>query len=294
MRLIMTLLVRNEEDIIRENLEFHLSQGVDHVIVTDNNSTDGTVEVLQQYEGDGRVTVLFEHRDDHSQGRWVTRMARLAVCEYGADWLINNDADEFWWPRRGTLKSTLEAMPAEVGVLAVGRSNFPPVAEESGPFYRRLVLRESISRNSLGKPLPPKVCHRCYPDVEVRDGNHGISTEFPAAGAATDAIEILHFPMRTYRQFESKIRLGGAALNRNKSLAQGIGRTWRYLYGEYRAGRLGDYYRSQMVDAQAVRAGLRDGSLVEDHRLRQYLERLPAMSPAGRGRRPRIPVRVSD
>ena len=32
MKLVMTLLVRDEEDIVRENLDFHLAQGVDQVI----------------------------------------------------------------------------------------------------------------------------------------------------------------------------------------------------------------------------------------------------------------------
>jgi hypothetical protein len=40
MRLVMTLLVRDEIDIIRQNIEFHLRHGVDFVIGTDNGSTD--------------------------------------------------------------------------------------------------------------------------------------------------------------------------------------------------------------------------------------------------------------
>ena len=42
MKLVMTLLVRDEQDIVRENLDFHLAQGVDQVIVTDNGSEDAT------------------------------------------------------------------------------------------------------------------------------------------------------------------------------------------------------------------------------------------------------------
>lgn len=46
----MTLLVRDEQDIIRENIEFHLSQGVSFFIVTDNLSADGTAAILKEYE----------------------------------------------------------------------------------------------------------------------------------------------------------------------------------------------------------------------------------------------------
>ena len=54
MKLVMTLLVRDEEDIVRENLDFHLAQGVDEVIVTDNGSEDDTLEIVRSYEAERR------------------------------------------------------------------------------------------------------------------------------------------------------------------------------------------------------------------------------------------------
>ena len=125
MKLVMTLLVRDEQDIVRENLDFHLAHGVDEVIVTDNGSEDATVEILREYESQGVVRLLFEPADDYSQGRWVTRMARLAATE-GADWVINNDADEFWWPRAGSLRSIFDQLDDEVGLVVARRQNFVP------------------------------------------------------------------------------------------------------------------------------------------------------------------------
>ena len=52
----MTLVVRDERDIVEQHLAFHLAAGVDEVIVTDHASTDGTEDVLARYERDGRVT----------------------------------------------------------------------------------------------------------------------------------------------------------------------------------------------------------------------------------------------
>ena len=105
----MTLLVRDERDIVEEHLAFHLAAGVDEVIVTDHASTDGTEEILERYAADGRVRVLRETEGPFRQREWVTRMARLAATEHGADWVINGDADEFWWPRGGSLQEVHDA-----------------------------------------------------------------------------------------------------------------------------------------------------------------------------------------
>src|SRR5213595_2731300 len=215
MKLVMTLLLRDEEDIVRENLDFHIAQGVDRVIVTDNGSEDATVDILREYEAEGAVRLLLEPADDYSQGRWVTRMARLAADE-GADWVINNDADEFWWPRSGTLASTFESLDDNVGVVIARRTNFVPQPEDDQPFWERMMTRERESLNPVGKPLPPKLAHRAHPEIEVVQGNHRVRG--PELGERLDdgTVEILHFPMRSYAQFENKIAKGGAAYARNR------------------------------------------------------------------------------
>ena len=266
MKLVMTLLVRDEEDIVADNLDFHLAQGVDEVIVTDNGSVDGTLEILRAYEARGLVRIIVEPTDDYSQGRWVTRMARMAATEHKADWVINNDADEFWWPRAGTLRTLFEDLGGDVGAVVGHRTNFVPRPEDDRPYWERMTLRERESLNPVGKPLPPKLAHRAHPEIVVVQGNHRIKG--PDVGSEVDdgSIEILHFPMRSYAQFENKIVKGGRAYARNKELPEKTGRTWRRLYETWEQGGLPAHYEASVV-AEAARQ-----DLLEDTRLRDYLE----------------------
>jgi len=275
MKLVMTLLVRDEEDIVADNLDFHLAQGVDEVIVTDNGSVDGTLEILRAYEARGLVRIIVEPTDDYSQGRWVTRMARMAATEHKADWVINNDADEFWWPREGTLRTLFEGLGGDVGVVVGHRTNFVPRPEDDRPYWERMTLRERESLNPVGKPLPPKLAHRAHPEIVVVQGNHRIKG--PDVGSELDdgSIEILHFPMRSYAQFENKIVKGGRAYARNKELPEKTGRTWRRLYETWERGGLPAHYEASVV-AEAARQ-----DLLEDTRLRDYLEALRLSASTG-------------
>jgi glycosyltransferase involved in cell wall biosynthesis len=267
MKLVMTLLVRDEQDIIAEHLDFHLAQGVDEVIVTDNGSVDATLEILREYEARGVARIILEPSDDYSQGRWVTRMARMAADD-GADWVINSDADEFWWPRSGSLASTFEGLDGGTGVVVARRTNFVPQPEDDRPFWERMTVRERESLNPVGKPLPPKLAHRAHPEITVVQGNHRV--QGPDLGERVDdgTVEILHFPMRSYAQFENKIVKGGQAYARNRELSEKVGRTWRRLYEVWEQGDLPAHYADSVVSDPD-----RD-DLVEDTRLRDYLREL--------------------
>ena len=53
MRVVETLVVRDEADIVDEQLTYHLNAGVDFVIATDHESRDGTSEILESYARQG-------------------------------------------------------------------------------------------------------------------------------------------------------------------------------------------------------------------------------------------------
>jgi hypothetical protein len=277
MKLVMTLLVRDETDIISSNIDFHLDQGVDFIIATDNLSIDGTADILHDYERRGLLHYIHQTDDNYAQYRWVTHMARLACTGFGADWVINNDADEFWYPELGDLKEVLGAVPPTCDALAIQRFNFPPRPMAASDFFAdAMTVRERQSFNALGNPLPGKVCHRAFADIEVEQGNHGARRNGHALAALPGPIAILHFPARTYRQFANKVSKGGAAYERNTCLPPEVGSTWRRLHQLYQAGELEALWRTMILDDSMLEAGLRAGSLVRDHRLEHFFNRRQA------------------
>jgi hypothetical protein len=279
MKLIMTLLVRDEEDIVAANIDFHLAHGVDFIIAMDNLSVDRTPQLLRKYAERGLLHYILQTEDNYAQLRWVTDMARLAFTEYGADWIINNDADEFWYPEQGDLKQILNAIPPSYDVVTVERTNFIPRQIQNGEFFAdAMIVRERKSLNALGQSLPGKVCHRAYPDIEVEQGNHAVRRHGRGLATTSAPITIMHFPMRSYRQFANKIALGGAAYGKNNTLAAGVGATWRYLYELFQKGELEAYYLTSIADDAVIDQGLNDGRFMFDVRLKLALSILRRQS----------------
>lgn len=281
MKVVMTLLVRDEEDILRENLDFHFAGGVDEIILMDNLSSDGTAAIAREYERAGRLHYLFQPRDDYSQGRWVTEMASRAIHELRADWVINSDADEFWWPHSGSIKDALASIEPNAVAASVERTNFVTRLDSGEPFWRRMDTRYRVSVNAIGHSLPPKVAHRALTDVVVEQGNHRVYVRGQLAPSVPAPITILHFPVRSRAQFWNKIAKGGAAYARNTELDHTIGATWRYLYRLYLDGRLAEAYDKELFTDDEIAEGVATGTLVRDDRLVRALAGRHSLMEAG-------------
>lgn len=273
MKLVMTLLARDEADVVDAQIAYHLHAGVDFVIATDNRSVDGTTEILERYERDGALRLIREPGDDLRQSEWVTRMASLAATEHGADWVLNADADEFWWPRGGSFRDVLGAIPARYGVLRGAWRNFVPRPDDDRFFAERMTARLRTPRFHP-HPLSThfKSVHRGATDVRIGRGNHEAFGEGLVPLRGWFPIEILHFPVRSLEHCLRKYVTQFVALERNAE--KGIPGHMAEAYRAYRAGRLAEFYAPLVVDDVAVERGLRDGRHAVDTRLRDVLRSL--------------------
>jgi hypothetical protein len=275
MKVVMTLLVRDEVDVVESWLAFHLNAGADFVVATDNRSQDGTSEILRRYAREGLVHVIDEPGEDLRDGEWVTRMARLAATEFGADWVINSDADEFWWPRGGSLKRVLSAIPERYGTVGAFLRTFVPRPGD-GDFADRMTVRFSAlapinDPSSLYRPIR-KIVHRADPGVTLVRGHHAVKDTDLAPLRGWYPIEAFHFPLRTIEQCARKALVMGTAFEQHIDRAStGYLAT---MYDAVRLGEIDDYYRSVLVAEEELEHGLATGRLVIDTRLRDALGRL--------------------
>jgi hypothetical protein len=278
MKLVLTVLARDEADVIEAQVAFHLNAGVDFVIATDNNSHDGTTEILQTYAREGVLHLIREPAEGLRQGEWVTRMARLAATDFGADWVINTDADEFWWPRGGSLKEVLAAVPDRYGIVQAFWRSFVPRPDDGAFFVERMTARLSQHApindpTSFYRPVV-KVAHRGDPHVNVGRGNHALADSPLVTLRAWHPIEVLHFPLRSRAQWMRKVELQGEAFTKHIERS-GTGYHLKG-YDALQSGRIEQQHESLVVDDEALARGLEDGTLVTDMRLRDALRLLRA------------------
>lgn len=273
MRLIATLVVRDELDIVAAHLEYHRALGVDHFLVTDHCSADGTLDILREYQRIGFVTVREERGAGYLQSKWVTAMARRAATEFGADWVLNLDADEFWLPAAGDLKSGLAAVPADTDVFQVKVDNMVPRPAGPGPFWSRMTVRDTRPRNNIGKGQAPKAAHRGHPEVAVINGNH--RADAPGFGPLTCRFEfaVLHYPMRSQEQCARKILQGARATDPERTDAPKKMASWAEVLEAHGEAGLGRFYGALVVDGARLAEGLASGRYREERAVERTLER---------------------
>lgn len=277
-RLVVTLLVRDEADIVAATIEHHLRQGAARLIVTDNGSVDGTLEILREYEAAGVLDLLLEPRQDYRQSEWVTRMARRASVEHGADWVVNADADEFWMARdpRLSLTDALASTGPDHDLVEAVRDDLRALRTARGrTWLDRNRWRDLQTQWEDGTPLRPKVAHRGLPDVEVAQGNHDATAGGRTLSRSPEhPVDVLHLPLRSWSQFERKIRNGGSAYESNQELPPTFGWHWRQDYRRLQEGHLREDYERRLLGRRELLALRRSGRIRRERRLRDGLRDL--------------------
>lgn len=203
--------VKDEADIIAATVGHMLTQ-VDHVIVEDNGSTDGTVGILK---GLG-VEVLHDETVGYYQSAAMSRLALYATMQRDASIIVPFDADEIWYSPFGRIADVL---PEHLNAIFAA-DLYDHVATAADPDESDPVQRIGWRRRKAA-PLP-KVAVRTRPVVTIHQGNHGADY----GGTRRGLLVVRHYPYRSVGQFVSKVRNGAAAYVAT-DLPEEQGKHWR-------------------------------------------------------------------
>jgi hypothetical protein len=197
-KLVMALTPPDEPELLEAHVSFHLNAGVDLVLL----STESLPAVLQPYAREGYLQgVSAGEGPDRS-----TRMVRLAATEHGADWVIDSDSREYWWPRGESLKDVLVAIPPRYGIVQALVRDFVARPADERPFPNRVTIRRSLQAPDAPTEPPASALrpvYRAHPDLVVGEtgGRVPLRAWYP--------IELLRFPAREVpREDEAAVEQG--------------------------------------------------------------------------------------
>jgi len=217
-QLVIVTMTLNAEDYIQEWLDFHLSQGVEHFYIYDQQSSDSTHEKLQKYIKSGLVSLII-WPNVFGMGSQILLYAH-AISSYWQDcrWMSLTDIDEFLYPTdEETVADALQKLDAYSGIYLHWKSfgpsghitkptgyvirnytqmaKFPEVAKESKRQNRIGTLKYDLTRIKAivdpAKVILIKV-HGCKVDGKLIDG--------------PKSLNLNHYITLSKEEFQKKIR----------------------------------------------------------------------------------------
>ena len=285
-RLAMSIIVKNESDIIADNIKFHAHHGVDHFVVMDNGSNDGTYEILKSLTQDYDIHLCVKEDQTYEFRRWRMETFEMASQHFSyPDLVISCDGDEFWMPKNGK-QSLKECLDFESRINTAKRYNMVHGEDfdfESKRYYETPLKvqcpilydrSEQISNDCaaiLLTKIGPKVAVNPYGLLSINGGSHRAKhLGHMKKDVVQPDINVYHYPIRSYQQFEKNI-IHRKELLKRKDIKMGDHyRRWVRLYDE---GTLFEEYKEFFLSPQTQAALEKVGVLIKDDSPKQMIEK---------------------
>ncbi len=175
MRLVAVSIVKNEADII-EAFVRHTLAWVDHHLIFDHDSTDGTRQLLGALRAEGLPITLFtDSALGNLQEARSNHLTHLAAQVQGADWILPLDADEILTgPSRAVLEENLakigEDRPASLLLL-----NYYPTEQDDAAITNPVLrLRYCQTSPALTKKIMVPRRLALDPELLAGKGSHAL------------------------------------------------------------------------------------------------------------------------
>jgi hypothetical protein len=222
MKIVVSLGVKDEVDLIACTLEHLFAIGVDFVVACDIESSDGTTDVLERYRSRGKIW-YFQLGQHASHEEWE-RVNLGLLRQTDADWFVFLDADEFPLPATGQLRDS--AAFARADVVTLDRFNVPLcsarprlpaaltpehydelmlVVDPVADYWQRLETAPSLPW--LLSPIAPRVAARPDCIAGITLGAHDVVPPEgrPVRRERARDLVVAHVPFTTSQRFARKV-----------------------------------------------------------------------------------------
>jgi hypothetical protein len=270
MRIVASVGVKDEAELIERTIAHLRAIGVDLIIVCDKYSTDGTAELLQSYSSADDLW-FFQMSDQETYERFVGTTLEW-VNRSEADWVIFLDADEFPIAASGSLKDCAALEQADV--VQVDRFNIPlgidgPLmpADLVPSHYEQLLLVAGFIPdfwNHLEKnPQTSWMRSRVAPRVLARPerikglvlGAHDIvpTDQAPLRRSTPSDLLVAHLPFTTPARFARKVANIRSVLTTHDELfGEDAALHWRRWAALPDRGSLDEEFDRMIFDASTI------------------------------------------
>ncbi len=208
MRALAILAAYNEAPFIQPVIRHLAAQGFESYLI-DNDSTDGTLDLARQLEGNGLAG--WEHMPREGVFEWsqLLRRKMLVAERVPADWYLHQDCDEFRLPPAGfgTMAEALESVDRD-GFNAVNFQEFTFIPVRESPDHERADFQSTLRWYYCFEPFP---MHRLNawkrtsdPVNLLRVGGHQV--DFPGRRIAPVQFRMRHYvmlsPSHAHRKYD--------------------------------------------------------------------------------------------
>ncbi len=259
MKLAMTLLVKDEEELIEKNIRFHRAMGVNCFVITIHNSTDKTLSIVEQLKREGIPIEIIIANDNmgYMQDTRVDKMIKIAKKKFKADWVINADADEFYYSKDLNLRKSITKYNIGNVIEIDSTFSFPNKYKDriSNPYFITRYMPKFWYETEQN--IPPygrfsgarcclKVIHKTKGYLKISFGNHNV-TMINKKLFTTGDIVLYHFSDGNYNDFKTKVKRYTTTFNNSEQQSE-VGTHVQKLIELYECGKLEEHYDSMFSD----------------------------------------------
>jgi hypothetical protein len=218
MKIAYITMIKDEQDIILDNLNYYKKLGIKDFYIIENGSSDDTLNLITKFKNDNINDIKVYIEVDKDVGYWqYLRINKLANIAYndGCEYILPVDADEFLFKEKDgkdfnlnfTAESIIENLDTNIDCYFFHWWYFRK--KDSSPVTRPVF--DILDRDLYPSLSYTKILVKWKPGMEISQGNHTLHYIEKYKTDKLNNVYFAHYNLRGYEHCQRKvINLGKA------------------------------------------------------------------------------------